>query len=274
MNVNSKQFKNITTMCRIMRLRVLELTYGVGRSGTHLGAGLSVIEILSILYCNKLNITKNNLHDKHRDRFILSKGHSAIALFTALEYQGFIKRERLDTFEKNGAPYYAHAKRNLSEGIEFSGGSLSLGLSFGVGVALSCKMDSLTNHVYVLVGDGECDEGLVWESLMSASHFNLTNLTLIVDFNNLQSDGYTKDIMDKSTLGSKIESFGFNVCEIDGHDLIELDKSFLSRDFSKPNAIIAHTIKGKGVSFMENSVDWHHGSLTLEQYNLAVSEQI
>tara|TARA_Y100001958_G_C21210985_1_gene536705 strand:- start:595 stop:1419 length:825 start_codon:yes stop_codon:yes gene_type:complete len=274
MNQNSKQFKKITEMCRKMRLRVLELTYGVGLSGTHLGAGLSVVETLAILYGKILNINKNNLHDDKRDRFILSKGHSAMALFTALEYCGYIKKEDLDTFEKNGSPYYAHAKRNLSEGIEFSGGSLSLGLSFGVGVAISCKINKLKNHIYVLVGDGECDEGLIWESLMSAAHYNLTNLTLIVDFNKLQSDGYTKDIMDKSTLGLKIESFGFNVCEIDGHNLTELDKSFLNKHTSKPNAIIAHTIKGKGVSFMENSVDWHHGSLNSEQYKIAVSEQV
>jgi len=129
------------------------------------------------------------------------------------------------------------------------------------------------NHIYVLVGDGECDEGLVWESLMSASHFNLTNLTVIVDFNSLQSDGFTEEIMNKSTLGEKFKAFGFNVKEIDGHNLNSLTEAFESRDYSKPNAIIAHTIKGKGVSFMEHNVNWHHGSLSSEQYELAVSEQ-
>ena len=123
-----------------------------------------------------------------------------------------------------------------------------------------------------MVGDGECDEGLIWESLMSASHYNLTNLNLIVDFNNLQSDGYTKEVMDKSTLGKKIESFGFNVQETDGHNFDKLDKCFLQKDSSKPNAIIAYTVKGKGVSFMENSPDWHHGYLTEEQYQSALSE--
>ena len=255
------------------RLRILELTHSVGKSGAHAGGGLSSVEILVSLYFGVLKVAQHNPNDNYRDRFILSKGHSAIALFSVLEQAGFLTKQELDQFEVNGSPYYAHASRNLLKGIEFSGGSLSLGLSFAVGVALSSKKDNLNNHIYVLVGDGECDEGLVWESLMSASHFNLTNLTVIVDFNSLQSDGFTKEIMNKSTLGAKFQAFGFNVKEIDGHDLESINESFTSRDFSKPNAIIAHTVKGKGVSFMEHNVNWHHGSLSLEQYELAVSEQ-
>jgi len=148
-----------------------------------------------------------------------------------------------------------------------------LGLSFAVGVALSCKKDNRKNHIYVLIGDGECDEGLVWEALMSASHFNLNNLTVIVDFNKLQSDGYTNEIMNKITLGEKFKSFGFNVQEIDGHNFEAIDEAFRLREVSKPNAIIAHTVKGKGVSFMENNINWHHGSLSLEQYEIAKTEQ-
>ena len=268
----NNKFSNLINISNSLRRRILELTFGVGPSGTHLGAALSVVEILTYLYCTKLNMTKQNLKTKERNRFILSKGHSALALFTILEHLGFIRNEKLNTFEKNGSSYYAHAKRDLSEAIEFSGGSLSLGLSFAVGVALTLKKENIKNDVYVLVGDGECDEGLIWESLMSASHYNLTNLNLIVDFNNLQSDGYTKEVMDKSTLGKKIESFGFNVQETDGHNFDKLDKCFLQKDSSKPNAIIAYTVKGKGVSFMENSPDWHHGHLTEEQYQSALSE--
>jgi transketolase len=268
-----KKIDYLKEMSHRMRLRILELTYGVGKSGAHVGGSLSIVEILATLYGGLLQYNINNPLDRNRDRFILSKGHSAMALFSALEQVGYLTKEELDQFEINGSSYYAHASRNLSKGIEFSGGSLSLGLSFAVGVALSVKKDNLRNHIYVLVGDGECDEGLVWESLMSASHFNLTNLTVIVDFNSLQSDGYTKEIMNKSTLGDKFKSFGFNVKEIDGHDLNLINESFASRNYSKPNAIIAHTIKGKGVSFMENNVNWHHGSLSLEQYELAVSEQ-
>jgi len=268
-----EKYDYLKEMSHELRLRILELTYGVKKSGAHVGGGLSCVEILASLYGSILKYDVNNPLDKNRDRFILSKGHSAIALFSALEQVGFLNKEELDQFETNGSPYYAHASRNLLKGIEFSGGSLSLGLSFAVGVALSCKKDCLKNHVYVLLGDGECDEGLVWESLMSASHFNLTNLTVIVDCNGLQSDGYTQDIMNHSSLAEKFKSFGFNTKEIDGHDLNILCESLVSKDLKRPNAIIAHTLKGKGVSFMENNKKWHHGSLSLNEYEIAVSEQ-
>ena len=258
---------------RDLRIRIIELTFGSGKTGAHVGGGLSLVEILIVLYFNILRIDSTNLEDKNRDRFILSKGHSALALFSVLEIIGILTKEEVDKFEKNGSPFYAHAHRDLSKGIEFSGGSLSLGLSYGVGVALSCKHDNIDNHIYVLVGDGECDEGLVWESLMSASHFNLNNLTVIVDFNGCQSDGFTKEIMDKSDLGKKMKSFGFHVKEIDGHDLISIKDAFDNRNPLKPNAIIAHTIKGKGVSFMENNPKWHHGSLSAKEFEQAISEQ-
>ena len=175
--------EHLKDIAKKLRLRILELTHGVGKNGAHVGGGLSAVEILTTIYGHVLNYDLNNPLDKNRDRFILSKGHSAIALFSALQIAGFLTKEELDQFEVNGSPYYAHASRNLVKGIEFSGGSLSLGLSFAVGVALTCKKEGLKNHIYVLLGDGECDEGLVWESLMSASHFNLTNLTVIVDCN-------------------------------------------------------------------------------------------
>src|ERR1035437_1906404 len=260
-------------MSHKIRLRILELSYSAGKNGAHAGGGLSAVEILATLYGAVLKYDVNNPFDKNRDRFILSKGHAAIALFSTLEQVGFLTKQELDQFEVDGSPYYAHASRNLSKGIEFSGGSLSLGLSFAVGVALANKKDGLRNHIYVLVGDGECDEGLVWEALMSAAHYNLTNLTVIVDFNGLQSDGYSSGIMNKLSLPEKFRSFGFSVKEIDGHNLDLLLDSFKSKDLSKPNAIIASTVKGKGVSFMENNIIWHHGCLSLDQYNLAVSEQ-
>jgi len=269
-----EKYDFLINMSRTLRLRILELTYGVTKSGAHVGGGLSCVEILATLYGSILKYDINNPLDKNRDRFILSKGHSALALFSVLEEVGFLSKEELDQFEVNGSSYYAHASRNLLKGIEFSGGSLSLGLSFAVGVALACKKEGLKNNIYVLLGDGECDEGLVWESLMSASHFNLTNLTVIVDCNRLQSDGFTIDVMNHASLANKFNAFGFNVLEIDGHDLNLLNKSFKSKDLSKPNAIIAHTVKGKGVSFMENNKKWHHGSLSKNEYELAVTEQI
>jgi transketolase len=273
-NVSMYNVENINGISHRMRLRILELAYGAGKNGAHVGGGLSSVDIFSTLYGYVLKYDLNNTLDKNRDRLIVSKGHCAIALFAVLEEVGYISKRELDEFEANGSPYYSHASRNLLKGIEFSGGSLSLGLSFAVGVALSNKIDGLDNHVYVLLGDGECDEGLVWESLMSAAHFNLANLTVIVDNNGLQSDGYKKDIMNQLSLADKFTSFGFYTQEIDGHNLFELKNSFDSQDVNKPNAIIANTIKGKGVSFMENNKDWHHGVLSLNQYELAVAEQV
>jgi transketolase len=268
-----QNIEHLNEISRRIRLRILELTFRAGKTGAHAGGGLSAVEILATLYGSVLKFDVNKPLDKIRDRFILSKGHSAIALFSVLEQVGFLTKDELDQFEVNGSPYYAHASRNLIKGIEYSGGSLSLGLSFAIGVALVCKKEGLNNHIYVLVGDGECDEGLIWESLMSASHYNLTNITVIVDFNGLQSDGYSAEIMNNSNLADRFRAFGFSVIEINGHDTGRLYDAFNSKDLTKPNAIIAHTIKGKGVSFMENNIIWHHSSLTQDLYDIAVSEQ-
>ena len=270
MNIN----ESLGTMCSDLRARILELTYGTGQTGAHVGGALSIVELLAVLYRKILNYDLAQPEWQGRDRFILSKGHSALGLFSALEYVGFIEKTALDQFEVNGSQFYAHAHRDLEKGVEFSGGSLSLGLSFAIGVALSCRRDGIDNHIYVLVGDGECDEGLVWEALMSASQFGLTNLTVIVDANGCQSDGYAKEIMDKSNLGERFEAFGFHTAEIDGHDCHGIYEAIGSRSSSKPNAIIANTVKGKGVSFMENNPVWHHGCLSLEQYEQAKLELV
>lgn len=257
---------------RQVRLRILELTYASGKNGAHIGSGLSSVDLLVALYYAIMKYDVTEPFKRNRDRFILSKGHSALAHFAVLEQTGFISKDELDRFENNGSPFFAHATRNLSKGIEFSGGSLSLGISFGVGVALACKKDGLSNNIYVMAGDGECDEGLVWEALMSAAHFKLTNLTIIVDFNGLQSDGCCAEVMDKSLLPEKFKSFGFHVQESAGHDFGQIIRTFNTRKHNKPNAIIAHTVKGKGISFMENNVIWHHNSLSDDQYKQALCE--
>lgn len=258
--------------CASLRTRIIELTFQTGYKGAHVGGALSQVELLSVLYHKVLKFDISNPFEACRDRFILSKGHSALGLYAVLENVGFITKSDLDQFEENGSPFYAHAHRDIERGIEFSGGSLSLGISFAVGVALSCANDKLGNHIYVLIGDGECDEGLVWESLMSASHFGLANLTVIVDANGCQSDGYSEFIMDKSNLESKFKAFGFNAITIDGHNCQDIQRAIESKLTSMPNAIIANTIKGKGISFMENNPDWHHGSLTIDQYQQAILE--
>jgi transketolase len=259
-------------LSRKLRIRILELALSVGKNGSHVGGALSIADILVVLYKYFLKFDITNKANDNRDRFILSKGHAANALYGILEFFNFLTKDEVDSFEVNGSPFYAHASRNIEKGIEFSGGSLSLGLSFGVGVALSCKNRSLSNHVYVLVGDGECDEGLIWESLMSASNFKLTNLTVIVDCNGIQSDGFKKDVMNQNSLTDKFNAFGFNTIEINGHNHDDIYNALNNKDVTRPNAIIAKTIKGKGVSFMENDVLWHHGVLSQNQFEKAVEE--
>lgn len=263
---------DFVTLARITRQRVLELGLLAGKNGSHQGSAMSIVDILSVVYGGVLNLGKETLQKPERDRFILSKGHAAVALYAVLERQGYLTREETDTFESNGTAYYAHAHRDLERGIEFSGGSLSLGLSFGVGVALSCKRTGLSSRIVVLVGDGECDEGLVWESAMAAGSFTLTNLTVIVDCNGMQSDGKKSEIMNHYSIAEKFRAFGFEVIEIDGHDHGAIAESLSSRHETKPVAIIANTVKGKGISFMAGNPDWHHGILTQALFDTAMGE--
>lgn len=254
--------------CLNLRKRIVELSYKAGKNGSHLGGCLSLVEILEAL----LSVMKRDDTDlESRDRLILSKGHGALALYCALEQAGLLSKEYIDTFESNGTDFFAHAKRNVEKGVEFSGGSLSLGLSFSVGVALACKGKGLSNHIYTIVGDGECDEGLVWESLMAAAKFKLNNLTVIVDLNGLQSDGFTKDVMDTSLLSEKFSAFGFVCTIVDGHNTEALKTAF-TRVCDKPQVVIANTVKGKGLSFVENEPRWHHGVLTDKLYEQALEE--
>ncbi len=254
------------------RRRVLELGLLAGKSGSHQGSGMSIVDILSVLYGGVLNVSKENLSSPERDRFILSKGHAAVALYAVLEQRGFLTKEETGTFERNGSAYYAHAHRNLSSGIEFSGGSLSLGLSFGVGVALSCKKAGMNNRIVVLVGDGECDEGLVWESAMAAANFSLANLTVIVDCNGMQSDGVKSEIMNHYSVADKFRAFGFETTEIDGHQHEAIEHALRRRHESRAVAIVANTKKGKGISFMEGNPDWHHAVLTQTLFDTAMAE--
>lgn len=263
----------VKNMAQLMRNRALELAYRSGKNGSHLGGGLSAIEIFAALYGAIIKFNFKEPASPLRDRIIVSKGHCVLAYYTALEYKGLLTKQDLDNFEMNGSLLHGHATRTIHKGIEFSGGSLSMGLSFAVGVAIACRRNGIDNHIYVIVGDGECDEGLIWEALMSASNYKLTNLTVIVDSNKLQYDGYVSDIMNMGSLSEKFRSFGFFVQEANGHDVDDLQKAFNSRNFDFPNAIIANTVKGKGVSFMEGKAEWHHSTLSKEQYELALSEQ-
>ncbi len=255
--------------CKDIRKRILELSFQAGSNGSHLGGSLSSVEILNTLYNADFNFDPNK---PERDRLILSKGHAALALYCVLESVGIINKEDVETFEQNGTSLFAHAKKNISKGIEFSGGSLSLGASYAVGVALACKSKQLNSQIFVLLGDGECDEGLVWEAIMSAVNYKLDNLTFIVDCNGLQSDGYTKDVMNHAPLEEKFRGFGTKVLSVNGHSEKELLMAYQQKGENTPLVIVAHTVKGKGVSFMENLQQWHHGTLSQHQYEQALEE--
>ncbi|MDR3724532.1 MAG: transketolase [Terracidiphilus sp.] len=274
MNDTAKsQAVNLQELSRALRLKALEMAFHAGKSGAHLGGGLSVIEIMAALYGRVMNVSSADPTNPERDRLVVSKGHCVLAYYAALHYFGFISDGELAGFEVNGSSLHGHATRNVRMGIEFSGGSLSMGASFGVGVAMAMRREGRTNHVYVLVGDGECDEGLVWEASMAAANFKLDNLTMIVDANALQYDGPTSEIMDKGSLTEKFRAFGFLAMDVNGHDTDALVQAFGADSQGRPKAIVAHTVKGKGVSFMEQKREWHHSVLNASQYQQAIAEQ-
>lgn len=262
---------DLSQFSKKLRLQALKMAYECGKNGSHVGSGLSSIEIMATLYGDVLRYDINNPNDENRDRFVVSKGHCVLAYYSVLNKVGFISDKDIASFETNGSFFHGHAMRNLKNGIEFSGGSLSMGMTFAVGLALSCKRKGLDSRVFVLVGDGECDEGLIWEAAMSAANYGLTNFIVIVDKNQLQYDGYTKDVMNQIDLGKKFEAFGFDVYDVDGHDCKALSMA-LKKTGNKPSCVIANTIKGKGVSFIEGVKEWHHHTLSAEEYEQARKE--
>jgi transketolase len=259
------EIEKLKNLAKKMRQTLLETSFNCGEP-SHIGGALSIIDILAVLYNNILSI---NL-DKPADRFILSKGHGFLGLLSALYYQGYISKKKLMTFQTNGSEFIAHPIENPRYGIESSNGSLGQGLSFGIGIALSYKKKSRKESVYVLVGDGECYEGSIWEAAISATELELENLTVIVDCNGHQNDGVIGTKMNYKDLKNKWEGFGWNTILCDGHNITELLRVLKIKEKDKPTAIIAKTIKGKGVNFMENNNDWHHGRLTKNLFDEAI----
>lgn len=255
--------------CAFIRKRILELAYNAGCHGAHLGGCLSLVEILEAIYSQCQNF---DIQDENRDRLILSKGHGALALYCVLEKKGLLSSKDVESFETNGTELFAHAKRNPLKGIEFSGGSLGLGMSFAVGVALACKDQKKNNRIFVIVGDGECNEGIVWESIWSAAHYRLDNLIIIVDNNKLQSDGFTKDVLKSENMEDKFAGFGCETIVVDGHSVSALCNAISADCKGKPKVIVAHTKKGKGVSFLENQQTSHHVVLSRDLYEQALKE--
>ena len=239
----------------------------------HTGGSLSIVEILIALYYHTLKHDPAKPDWRERDRFLLSKGHACPALYAVLAHKGYFPKELLWTLRKLGSPLQGHPQMGLA-GIEISSGSLGQGLSIANGIALAARLDGLKVRIYCLMGDGETNEGQVWEAAMTASHYKLDGVCAIIDFNKLQIDGFCCDVMDLGSFKHKWESFGWNAIEADGHDLAGLISAFdkASAAKGKPSVIIADTVKGKGVSFVENKVEWHGIAPKKEEYERAVKE--
>ena len=276
MNTNtSDHIEKIKSFTFNVRKNILEMAVSAGAASSHFGGALSIAEIVSTLFSYQMKIDKNNPNWDERDRFILSKGHACLAYYAALCEIGYISKEELKTFEKNDSNLLGHPVINKKLGIDFSNGSLGMGLSLGIGVAIASKKKRKKFNVYVVIGDGECNEGSVWEAAMSAPNFKLDNLYAIIDRNNFQQTGSNNEIMSVESLRDKWSSFGWYTAELDGHNIEALCNFFdKSNQINKPKAIIANTTKGKGFSFSENNNDWHHSILTKSFYDKAVKELI
>lgn len=267
-----KNAQEIIEMSKRMRLKALDMAYHAGKTGAHLGGGLSAIEILAVLYGAVAHVDSRNPYWAERDRILISKAHCVLAYYTALHEAGYIDAAELDTFEKNGSDFVGHPVKNMEKGIEYAGGSLGMALSVAAGMALHAKNKDEKWRAYVLLGDGECEEGAVWEAMMFAANYKLDNLVAIVDRNRLQYDGTTQEVAGLDNLAEKIEAFGWRVREVDGHNVQELLDAFQTDTDGRPLAIVADTVKGKGVSFMENDPLWHHSELKEELYLRARAE--
>lgn len=249
------------------------LKYIVEANAGHTGGSLSCIDILNVLYNNVLRVSPETVTSPERDRYIQSKGHTVEALYVVLADKGFFPESDLLTLCKYGSHYIGHPTRKV-KGIEQNTGSLGHGLSLSVGTAISAKLDELSYRVFTLLGDGELPEGSNWEAALLAAHYKLDNLCAIVDKNTLQITGPTADVCSTDPLDKKFEAFGWEVRHIDGHDFKAIQEAFDALPFAagKPSLIIAHTTKGKGVSFMENQLKWHHGVPNPDQYAQALAE--
>lgn len=238
---------------------------------SHVGTCLSMVDILATLYFKIMNIDPRNPNKPDRDKFILSKGHGSAALYATLAERGFFPKSHLDRYYVDGGILPGHLDMEAVPGIETSAGSLGHGLSIGLGMAISNRQSHNPGHIFVLLGDGECNEGSVWEAVMLASTLRLNNFTAIVDYNKLQSFGRTNEVICQENMAERWRAFGWEVCEVDGHDSVQLEQAFKHKQ-TGPKAIVAHTIKGKGISYMEDRLEWHYKSPNDDQYREALLE--
>lgn len=269
MAIDYERFEKIASDIRV---DIIRETYFAG-SG-HPGGSLSAADIMTVLYFNEMNIDPKDPKKPDRDKFVLSKGHAAPVLYAALAERGFFPKEELSSLRKMGSMLQGHPDMKKVPGVEMSTGSLGQGFSSSVGMALANKIDGKQGRVYTLLGDGELQEGIVWEAAMAAAHYKLDNLVAILDWNGLQIDGKNDDVMTVTPVDEKFKSFGFHVINIDGHSLKEIFEALeQAREYKgKPTAIIAKTAKGRGVSFMENNAGWHGKAPNEEEAKKAVAE--
>lgn len=271
-NTMEKTLEGLKAIAKEVRKDIVNM---ITQSGSgHPGGSLSAVEIITFLYFNEMNVNLEIKNDPNRDRFVLSKGHAAPALYSVLAERGFFDKSQLMSLRKLGSMLQGHPNMNTVPGVDMSTGSLGQGISAAVGMALAGKLDNKDYRVYSLLGDGELAEGQVWEATMSAAHYKLDNLTAFVDHNGLQIDGKVSEVMGSDPVDAKFEAFGWNVITIDGHDFDAIKDAIdeAKKTKEKPTVIICETIKGKGVSFMENEYSWHGAAPTKEQCEKALRE--
>lgn len=270
--MSNKEVRFLQEKAKEIRRGIIEQVYKA-QSG-HPGGSLSIADILTVLYFKEMNIDEKNPHWEQRDRLVLSKGHCSPALYSCLANKRYFDKEELQTFRNIESKLQGHPDMNKVPGVDMTSGSLGQGLSVANGMAISAKLDSKDYRVYCILGDGEIEEGQIWEAAMASCKYKLDNLCVIVDNNNLQIDGTIEEVMSSYPIDEKFRSFGFQVINIDGHDIDEIIKAFeVAKNIkNKPTCIIAKTTKGKGVSFMENQVGWHGKAPNEEQYNQAMEE--
>ena len=270
MEQSKKQF--LEKKANDIRIGIIEGVYNAGCG--HPGGSLSIADIMAYLYFEKMNIDEKNPKWDKRDRFVLSKGHTAPALYATLAERGFFPVEELKTLRKTESRLQGHPDMKGVPGVDMSTGSLGLGISAACGMALSAKISGDSYRVYTVVGDGESEEGQVWEAAMFAAHYKLDNLCMLLDWNGLQIDGPITEVMNPTPYDEKFKAFGWNVIMIDGHNFDEIESALNAAEAckGKPTAVICRTVKGKGVSYMENAVEWHGAAPKEEQYKIAIEE--
>ena len=263
---------NIQEHARNIRKNIVKMV--TEAASGHPGGSLSAADILTVLYFNEMDITKENADSKERDRFVLSKGHASPLLYAVLAEKGILDEAELKTFRRINSKLQGHPNMNYVSGVDMSTGSLGQGISCAVGMALANKIQKNDHRIYTLLGDGECEEGQVWEAAMAAAHYELDNLCAIVDFNGLQIDGDITKVMNPTPIDQKFAAFGWHVIAIDGHDYDAIEKALAQSKATKgkPTMILAHTVKGKGVSFMENNAAWHGSAPNAQQCAEALAE--